>query len=251
MSSAVPSRSSQLGFQPSFLLLPPDFFGLRSFLKRLELSLNVRSVLFVLPTGCLQGALRLVDGLLPPLELLTLSGLFLCAFALAALLLLLESERGLPVGRLVVGPLGMLLRFRPHRPAACRLRNVVAGEIGRQLGVLFERSAGGDGTLQNDARRSHGRRDDIRILALLRRTLVKKIAVGTPRVQSRCDRRRRYRQIKEAQRSLVGVQLPRHSRALLRHRLDDDVIEIHCKLAGREGPTRQYFLMGIAAATAR
>jgi hypothetical protein len=66
MSSAVSSRASQRGFQPSFLLLPTSFFGLRSFLERLELSLNVRSVLFVLPTGRIQGALRLVDGLLPP-----------------------------------------------------------------------------------------------------------------------------------------------------------------------------------------
>src|SRR5437868_14911388 len=149
MSSAVSSssRSSQRGFQPSFLLLPSGFFGLRSFLKRIELSLNVRSVLFVLPTGRIQGALCLVDGLLPPLALLTLSGLFLRAFALATLLLLLESERGLPVGHLVLGPLRMLLRPMPYRPAACLLRNVVAGEIGRQLGLLFERSAGADGTL--------------------------------------------------------------------------------------------------------
>src|ERR1700747_1659114 len=152
MSSAVSSRSSQGGFQPSFLLLPSGFFGLRSFLERLELSLNVRSVLFVLPTGCIQGALRLLDGLLPPLALLTLSGLFLRAFTLAPLLLLLESERGLPVGRLVLGRLRMLLRLRPHRPAACLLRNVVAGEIGRQLSVLFEGPAGADGTLQNDTR---------------------------------------------------------------------------------------------------
>src|ERR1700757_5087641 len=108
---------------------------------------------------------------------LTLNGLFLRAFALAAFLLLLEGDRGLPVGRMVLGPLRMLLRLWPHRPAACLLRNVVAGEIGRQLGLLFERPAGADGTLQNDARRSHGRRDDVGILALLRRALVKEIAV--------------------------------------------------------------------------
>jgi hypothetical protein len=107
MSSAVFSRSSQRGFQPSFLLLPSGSFGLRSFLDRLELSLNVRSDLFVLPTGRIQSALRLVDGLLPPLALLTLSGLFLRAFALAALLLLLESERGLPVSRLILGRLSI------------------------------------------------------------------------------------------------------------------------------------------------
>src|SRR5579872_5557303 len=228
ISSALSLRSSQRGFQPSFLLLPTGFFGLRSFLERLELSLNVRSVLFVLPTGRIQGALRLVDGLLPPLALLSLSGLFLRPFALATLLLLLESERSLPISRLVRGSLRVLLRFTPHRPAACLLRNVVAGEIGRQLGVLFEWPAGADGTLQNDAGRSHGRRDDVGILALLRRALVKKIAVGTPRFESRFHRRCRHRQIKEAQRSLVRLQLLRHSRALLRHRLDHDVIEIYC-----------------------
>src|SRR5262245_43400894 len=121
MSSALPSRSSQRDFQPSFLLLPSGFFGLRSFLEGVELSLNVRSVLFVLPTGRIQGALRLVDGLLPPLALITLSGLFLRAFALAAFLLLLESERGISISRLVRGPLRLLLRLTPHRPDA-RLR---------------------------------------------------------------------------------------------------------------------------------
>ena len=105
MSSALPSRSSQGGFQPAFLLLPTGFFSLRPFLERLELSLKVRSILFVLSTGRIQGALRLVDCPLPPLALLTLGGLFLRAFALAAFLLLLESERGLPISRPVRGPL--------------------------------------------------------------------------------------------------------------------------------------------------
>src|ERR1700746_536056 len=61
----------------------------------------------------------------------------------------------------------MLPRLTPQRAAAYLLRSVVAGEIGRQLGVLFECPAGADGTFQNDARRSHGRRDDVRICARL------------------------------------------------------------------------------------
>ena len=73
---------------------------------------------------------------------------------------------------------------------------------------------------------------------------MKKIAIGTPRFQSRFHRRRRYRQIEEAQRSLVRLQLPHHSRSLLRRRLDHDVIEIHCKPAIRKGPPRlgEYFV---------
>src|SRR5215475_5025072 len=121
MPLAVSSRSSQRGFQPGFLLLPSGFFGLRSFFERLELNLNARGVLFVLPTGRIQGALRLVDGLLPSLAFLTLSSLFLRSFALAAFLLLLESERGLPISRPVRGPLRMLLRLTPHRAGACFL----------------------------------------------------------------------------------------------------------------------------------
>src|SRR6516165_4384054 len=42
------------------------------------------------------------------------------------------------------------------------------------------------------------------------------IAVGAAGFQHRFHRRRRYRQIEEAQRSLVRLQLPRHSHALLR-----------------------------------
>ena len=67
MSAALPSRSSQGGFQPGFLLLPTGYFGLRSLLEHLDLSLNVCGILFVLPTGCIQGALRFVDGALPTL----------------------------------------------------------------------------------------------------------------------------------------------------------------------------------------
>jgi hypothetical protein len=64
---------------------------------------------FVPPTGCVQGALCHVDGVLTSLALLPPDGFFLRAFALAGLLPLLESEYGLPVGRLVVTPLRMLL----------------------------------------------------------------------------------------------------------------------------------------------
>src|SRR5690242_7366941 len=148
MSSPLPSRSFQRSFQPSLLLFPTSFFGLRSFLQRLDLSLNVRSAFLVLPTGRVQGVLRFVNGLLPLLALLALSGLFLHAFALAALLLLLESERGLPVARLVRGPLGTFRRLTLLRPPSCRLRNVFTGEIGRQLGVFLEAPAGPDGALQ-------------------------------------------------------------------------------------------------------
>jgi len=123
MSSAVSSRSSQRGFQPSPLLLQSGFSGLRPFLKYLELSLNVRSFLLVLPTGRIQGALRLM------------------AFC--------RRSRSLR---------------RAASSAGCR----------------------------------HGRRDDVGILALLRRALVKEIAVGTPRFQSRFHRRRRYRKIEKA-----------------------------------------------------
>jgi hypothetical protein len=43
--------------------------------------------------------------------------------------------------------------------------------------MLAERSVGSDGTPENEARLRHGRGDDVRIVALLRRTLVKEIAV--------------------------------------------------------------------------
>jgi hypothetical protein len=42
----------------------------------------------------------------------------------------------------------MLPRLRPHRPGACLLRNVVTGEIGRQLSILLERPPGANGTLR-------------------------------------------------------------------------------------------------------
>src|SRR5258706_8432864 len=70
------SRPSQRCFQPSLLLLPMCDFGPRPFLESFDLGLDVRSVLFLLPTSSIQGALRLGDRSLPSLSFLLLCGLF-------------------------------------------------------------------------------------------------------------------------------------------------------------------------------
>src|SRR5258706_10367894 len=70
------SRPSQRCFQPSLLLLPMCDFGPRPFLESFDLGLDVRSVLFVLPTSSIQGALGLGDRSLPSLSFLLLGGLF-------------------------------------------------------------------------------------------------------------------------------------------------------------------------------
>jgi hypothetical protein len=44
--------------------------------------------------------------------------------------------------------------------------------------MLAKRSVGSDRAPENDARLRHGRGDDVRIVAFLRRALVEKIAVG-------------------------------------------------------------------------
>ena len=51
-------------------------FGPRPFLESFDLGLDVRSVLFVLPTSSIKGALRLGDRSLPSLSFLLLGGLF-------------------------------------------------------------------------------------------------------------------------------------------------------------------------------
>ena len=73
---SLSSRPSQRCFQPSLLLLPMCDFGPRPFLESFDLCLDVRSVLFVLPTSSIQGALRLGDRSLPSLSFLLLGGLF-------------------------------------------------------------------------------------------------------------------------------------------------------------------------------
>src|SRR5436309_13376320 len=79
-----------------------------------------------------------------------------------------------------------------------------------QFGMLAERSAGSDRAPENDARLCHGRGDDVRVVALLRRALMEEIAVCAPRFQSRFHGGSGYRQIEEAQRGLVGLQFSRH-----------------------------------------
>src|SRR5258708_2446186 len=70
---SLSSRPSQRCFQPSLLLLPMCDFGPRPFLESFDLCLDVRSVLFVLPTSSVQGALPWT---LPSLSFLLLGGLF-------------------------------------------------------------------------------------------------------------------------------------------------------------------------------
>jgi hypothetical protein len=55
------------------------------------------------------------------------------------------------------------------------------------------------GTLEHDARLRHGRGDDVRIVALLGRALVKEIAVGTPCFQGRLHGRSGDRLLEESQ----------------------------------------------------
>ena len=110
-------------------------------------------------------------------SLLLPGGLFLRPFTFAGPLLPFVGECGLPLRRLVDWPGGSLLRLVACRLAAGVRRSTLAAQIAGQFGMLAERSVGSDGTPENDARLRHGRGDDVRIVALLRRTLVKEIAV--------------------------------------------------------------------------
>src|ERR1700676_4086870 len=76
--------------------------------------------------------------------------------------------------------------------------------------MLAEGSVGSDGPLENDARLRHGGRDDVWIVALLRHSLVKQIAVGAPSFESRLHRRSGNRLIEEDKRGLIGLQFSRH-----------------------------------------
>jgi hypothetical protein len=144
------------------------------------------------------------------LTLLLPGGLFPRSFALAVLPFPFVGESGLPLRRLVDGAGGSLLGFGPLRRADAFRRSSVAAQIGGQFGMFAEGSVGTDGSSEDDARFLHGRGDDVRIVALLRRTLMEEIAVGAPRFQGRFHRRSGDRLIEEAQRSLIGLQLPRH-----------------------------------------
>src|SRR5258705_11561396 len=105
------SRPSQRCFQPSLLLLPMCDFGPRPFLESFDLGLDVRSVLFVLPTSGIQGALRLGDRSLPSLSFLLLGGLFR-AFGAPGLRHALLCRPILEVPRYPPFPCSPLMAFR-------------------------------------------------------------------------------------------------------------------------------------------
>jgi hypothetical protein len=56
--------------------------------------------------------------------------------------------------------------------------------------MLAEGPFGADGPPEDDTRLRHGRGDDVRIVALLRRPLVEEVAVGAPCLQRGLHRRR-------------------------------------------------------------
>jgi hypothetical protein len=83
-------------------------------------------------------------------------------------------------------------------------------KIGGQLGIFSEGSVGSDRAPENDAGLCHSRGDDVRIKALLCRTLVEEITDGAPRLQSRLHGWRGDRLIEKAQRGLIGFQFSDH-----------------------------------------
>ena len=118
-------------------------------------------------------------------------------------------ESGLSFRNLVDGARERLLRLWAFRLAG-GFRWSSAAKIGGQLGMFAERSVRSNRAPENDAGLCHGRGDDVRIVAFLRRALVEEIAVGAPRFQSRFHGGSGHRQIEEAQRGLVGLQFSRH-----------------------------------------
>jgi hypothetical protein len=148
---------------------------LRSLLKSLDLGLDGGDPLRVLLLSLVQRSLRLVDRLLTAFTLLLPGGLFARPFTLAPLLFLFEGESGLSFRSPVDGAIG-LLRLMAFRLAG-GFRWSAAAKISGQLGMFAERSVCSDRAPENDAGLCHGRGDDVRVVALLRRALVEEIAV--------------------------------------------------------------------------
>jgi hypothetical protein len=181
----------------------------RSLLESLDLGLDGGGPLGVLLLGLVQYSLRLVDGLLPAFTVLLPGCLFARPFTLAPLLLLFEGESGLLFRSLVDWAGGRLLRLMAFRLAG-GFRWSAAAKIGGLFGMFAERSVCSNRAPEKDAGLCHGCRDNVRIVAFLRRTLMEEIAVCAPRFQSCFHGGSGHRQIEEAQRGLVGLQFSRH-----------------------------------------
>src|SRR5258708_36111960 len=202
-------RPPQRSYQSLLLLIPTGFFGLRSLLESLDLGLDGGGALRVLLLGLVQRGMHIVVRLLTAFTVLLPDGLFLRPVKLAARLLSFVRESGLPLRSLVNGARGRLLRLWAFRLAGGFCWSSAA-KIGGQLGMFAERSVRSNRTPENDAGLCHGRVDNVRVVALLRRALVEEIAVCAPRFQSGFHAGSGHRQIEEAQRGLVGLQFFRH-----------------------------------------
>ena len=111
-------RAPQRSLQALPLLIPADFFRLRSLLDGLDLGLDGGGPLRVLLLGFVQRSLRLVDRLLPAFTLLLPGDLFLRPFKLAAPPFPFVVEGGLSFRNLIDGARGRLLRLMTLRLAS-------------------------------------------------------------------------------------------------------------------------------------
>src|SRR6185369_5500120 len=104
--------------------------GLHFFLEGFHLGLDGRRPLRMVSLSLVQYRLRPVDGSLPALTVLPSGGFCLCAFALAAALLLFVGEGGFPLRSCVDGIRPKLGLLAVARLAVGFLRGFTADKIG-------------------------------------------------------------------------------------------------------------------------
>jgi hypothetical protein len=172
--------------QPLLLLVPTRILGLYRLLDCLDLGTQRGYALRVLLLRGVQSPLRLVDRILPTCALLSPDRVLLGVLALATLPLPFVRFSRLPIRRL--SGWARLLCIAGRLVDA--LLPPILAQVLRQFGVLAEGPVGSNGTLEDDTRLFHGRRDHGRVRALLGGTLVEEIAVGPPSLKRRLHRRR-------------------------------------------------------------
>ncbi|MEH2469274.1 hypothetical protein V1281_001475 [Nitrobacteraceae bacterium AZCC 2161] len=163
----------------------------------------------VLLPGGVEGFLCLGDLGVPAVVLLGPGELFpmLCGFPF--LLLLLEGDGCSLTGFFAGGRCGGWMGL--FCPLGRRGRAFSGPKTGRKIGGLLEGAlCAADGSPEDDARMSDRGRDDGQVVGLLREALVEQIAVGAPDFERGLHGGRGDGQVEEADRRLIGLELPRH-----------------------------------------
>src|SRR5262249_9074639 len=116
------ARATERCLQTNPLLLPPGVLSAQLGFESLDLAPDLRHLLCVCLSRCIEHASRLIDGTLPAFALLLPSSFFSLTFSPATVLFLCVGRSSFPICSRVRDPFRLFCRSAPRLPTSIRSR---------------------------------------------------------------------------------------------------------------------------------